>query len=304
MILVLGGRGMLGSAIGRALDKAGYTQVDTPERKQLDLLDSRAVHDYLAATKPAYVFVAAAKVGGIVANDSVPADFLYQNLVIETNVIHNAYLCGVRKLLYLASTCAYPRLAPQPLKEEYLLTGGLEPTNEWYALAKIAGIKLCEAYWKQHGCRFISVMPTNLYGPNDNFDLETSHVLPALIRKFHEAKTQGAKMVSIWGTGEPLREFLHVDDCADACLYLMHRYDEMELINIGVGQDISILELARIVARIVGFTGAIEKDASKPDGTPRKLVDIGKLSALGWHAAIDLENGIRTTYDWYRSNAA
>ena len=295
---------MVGSAIERALDKAGFTQVDAPGRKHLDLLDARAVHDYFAETKPAYVFVAAAKVGGILANDSFPADFLYQNLVIETNVIHSAFLSGVRKLLYLASTCVYPRLAPQPLKEEYLLTGALEPTNEWYAIAKIAGIKLCEAYWKQHGCHFISAMPTNLYGPRDNFDLDTAHVLPALIRKFHEAKTQGADTVAIWGTGEPLREFLHVDDCADACLYLMQRYDEMELINIGVGQDISILELARTVSRIVGFTGVIKKDASKPDGTPRKLVDIGKLSVLGWHAAIDLEDGIRATYDWYRSNIA
>ncbi len=295
---------MVGSAIRRALDADGFTHVEAPDRAQLDLLDSSAVHDHFMQTKPDYVFVAAAKVGGILANDSLPADFLYQNLTIETNVIHNAYLSSVVKLLYLASTCAYPRLAPQPLKEEYLLTGALEPTNEWYAIAKIAGIKLCEAYRKQHGCRFISAMPTNLYGPNDNFDLETSHVLPALIRKFHDAKSQNAKSVTIWGTGEPLREFLHVDDCAAACLFLMQRYDEAELMNVGVGRDISIIELAKIVSRIVGFSGEIEFDSSKPDGTPRKLVDIGKISTLGWQATIELENGIRSTYDWYRASAA
>ena len=303
-ILVLGGSGMVGSAIRRALDGAGFTRVDAPGRGQLDLFDARAVHDYFTQTKPAYVFMAAAKVGGILANDSFPADFLYQNLVIETNVIHHAYLSGVQKLLYLASTCVYPRLAPQPLKEEYLLTGELESTNEWYAIAKIAGIKLCEAYRKQHGCHFVTAMPTNLYGPNDNFDLDTSHVLPALIRKFHEAKQARAGSVTIWGTGEPLREFLHVDDCADACLFLMQQNDDTELVNIGVGHDISIIELAKIVAKIVGFVGDIELDPSKPDGTPRKVVDIARLATLGWQAHIDLESGIRSTYDWYCSNVA
>lgn len=301
-ILVLGGSGMVGSAIRRALDAAGFTRIEAPRRSQLDLLDSRAVYDYFMQTNPTYVFVAAAKVGGILANDSLPAEFLYENLVIETNVIHHAYLSGVRKLLNLGSTCVYPRLAPQPLKEEYLLTGELEPTNEWYAIAKISGIKLCEAYRKQHGCHFVSAMPTNLYGPNDSYDLDTAHVLPALIRKFHEAKKSRADSVTIWGTGEPLREFLHVDDCADACLFLMQQYDDTELINIGFGQDISIIELAKIISKIVGFAGEIELDLSKPDGTPRKLVDIAKLNALGWQARIDLESGIRSTYDWYCSN--
>ncbi len=303
-ILVLGGSGMVGSAIQRALDMAGFTEIRVPSRAQLDLLDAGSVAAYFEATKPAFVFMAAAKVGGILANDSLPADFLYQNLLIEAHVIHQAHRHNVNKLLYLGSTCAYPRLAPQPLKEDYLLTGPLESTNEWYAIAKIAGIKLCQAYRRQHGCRFISAMPTNLYGPNDNFDPETAHVLPAFIRRFHEAMVQGADTVTIWGSGEAMREFLHVDDCADACLFLMQHYDEDGPINIGVGRDISINELAVTVARIAAFEGTIEHDRSKPDGTPRKLVDVQKLSGMGWRARIDLDTGIRSTYDWYRSSIA
>lgn len=303
-IFVAGANGMVGSAIVRALRTAGHAQLLTPGRQQLDLKNAVRVREFFARERPAYVFVAAAKVGGILANDSFPADFLYDNLVIEANVIHAAYEFGAKKLLFLGSTCIYPKLAPQPLKEEYLLTGPLEPTNEWYAVAKIAGIKLCQAFRRQHGCHFISGMPTNLYGPNDNYDLQTSHVMPAFIRKFHEAKEQGARAVTIWGSGKPLREFLHVDDCAEACVFLMNHYDGEEHVNIGVGEDLSILELAHLVAEVVGYQGDLVFDASKPDGTPRKLVDTTKINALGWRARIELEEGVRLAYAWFRENVA
>ena len=298
-IYVAGHAGLVGSALVRALRKKGYERLIVMPRSKLDLRDQRAVQSFYEAEQPEYVFVAAAKVGGILANDRYPADFLYDNLMVEANLIHGAYEAGVEKLLFLGSTCIYPRLAPQPLQEDALLTGPLEKTNEWYAVAKIAGIKMCQAYAKQHGCRFISAMPTNLYGPGDNFDLESSHVLPALISKFHEAKQAGAPSVEVWGTGTPRREFCHVDDCAEACLHLMNAYEDPEIINIGVGRDISIHELAELVKRIVGYPGAIVFDASKPDGTPRKLVDVRKLFALGWKPRISLEQGIRETYEWY-----
>jgi GDP-L-fucose synthase len=249
------------------------------------------------------VFLAAAKVGGILANNDYPADFIYQNLMIEANVIESARQSGVDKLLFLGSTCIYPKLAPQPLKEEYLLTGSLEPTNEWYAVAKIAGIKLCQAYRRQYGCKFISAMPTNLYGPEDNFDLETSHVMPALIRKFHEARVKDEPAVTVWGSGKPLREFLHVDDCAAACLFLMQHYDAEEIVNLGVGTDISIAELADLVKEVVGYKGVIVYDASKPDGAPRKLVDVSRINGLGWQAGITLKEGVRSAYEWYLRHA-
>jgi GDP-L-fucose synthase len=289
----------VGSAIVQALKARGYDNLLLATSAELDLRDQTRVNAFFKSERPDHVFVAAAKVGGILANDTYPADFLYDNLMIEANVIHAAYGFGVKKLLFLGSTCIYPRLAPQPLKEEYLLTGPLESTNEWYAVAKIAGIKLCQAYHRQHGCRFISAMPTNLYGPGDNFDLETSHVLPALIRKFHEAKLANDPSVEIWGTGTPRREFLHVDDCASACLHLMDVYEQPEHINIGVGTDIAVSELAEMVQRIVGYDGDIVYDKSKPDGTPRKLVDVSKIFALGWRPRISLEEGIRNTYEWY-----
>jgi GDP-L-fucose synthase len=298
-IYIAGHRGLVGSAIVRALKARGYDNLLLTTSAELDLRDQTRVNAFFKSERPDHVFVAAAKVGGILANDTYPADFLYDNLMIEANVIHAAYEFGVKKLLFLGSTCIYPRLAPQPLKEEYLLTGPLESTNEWYAVAKIAGIKLCQAYHRQHGCRFISAMPTNLYGPGDNFDLETSHVLPALIRKFHEAKLANDPSVEIWGTGTPRREFLHVDDCASACLYLMDVYEQPEHINIGVGTDITIGELAEIVQKIVGYNGDIVYDKSKPDGTPRKLVDVSKIFALGWRPRIPLEEGIMNTYTWY-----
>jgi GDP-L-fucose synthase len=303
-ILVLGAGGMVGSAIVRALESQRYTDIRTPAHAALDLLDQRAVSAYFESTRPAYVFMAAAKVGGILANDTQPADFLHQNLVMEAHVIDQAHRSGVTKLLFLGSTCIYPRLAPQPLREDTLLTGPLEPTNQWYAIAKIAGVKLCEAYRRQHGRDFISVMPTNLYGPHDNFDLATAHVLPALVRRFHEAQERRAAAVAIWGSGEPLREFLHVDDCAEACLLLMTRSDAPPRVNVGVGRDLPVVELARIVARVVGYDGEIAFDRSKPDGTPRKLVDTSVLDALGWRARIGLEDGIRSTYDWYRAHLA
>lgn len=298
-ILVLGARGMVGAAIVRALAAAGQAEVHAPPRAELDLLDGAAVERYFAALRPASVYLAAAKVGGILANATRPVDFLYQNLQLELNVIHAAHRHGVRKLLFLGSTCIYPRLAPQPLTEDALLSGPLEPTNQWYAIAKIAGIRLCDAYRQQYGCHFISAMPTNLYGPHDNFDPDTAHVLPALLHRFHVARVSGAASVTVWGTGTPRREFMHVDDCASACLYLMRHHDAAGVINVGVGKDITIGELARLVADIVGYRGTIEFDASKPDGTPRKLVDVSRLTRLGWQARIGLAEGIRSTYAWY-----
>lgn len=296
---VAGHRGLVGSAIVRALKAQGYENFVYTTSNELDHRDQAAVREFYAREKPDYVFVAAAKVGGILANDTYPAEFIYDNLMIEANLIHGAWEAGVKKLLFLGSTCIYPKLAPQPLKEEYLLSGPLEPTNEWYAVAKIAGIKLCEAYKRQYGCHFISAMPTNLYGPGDNFDLKNSHVMPALIRKFHEAKESAASTVEVWGTGKPLREFLHVDDCASACLHLMEVYDDPGIVNIGQGKDIAIGELAQIVKQVVGFEGKIIFDTSKPDGTPRKLVDATRLFSLGWRPKISLEEGIRSAYQSY-----
>ncbi|HEY8398317.1 MAG TPA: GDP-L-fucose synthase [Flavihumibacter sp.] len=295
-IYIAGHRGMVGSAIHRRLQAAGYTNFVTRTSAQLDLRNQQAVAEFFAAEKPDYVFLAAAKVGGIHANNTFRGEFLYDNLMIQNNVIHQSYLHGVKKLLFLGSSCIYPKLAPQPLKEEYLLTGELEPTNEPYAIAKIAGIKLCDAYRSQYGCNFISVMPTNLYGPNDNYDLNNSHVLPALIRKFHEAKLADAPSVTMWGTGTPRREFLHADDLADACFFLMKEYNEPGLVNIGVGDDIPIKDLALLVQKVVGYEGTIEHDLSKPDGTPRKLMDVSKLHALGWRHKIDLEEGLQRVY--------
>jgi GDP-L-fucose synthase len=295
-IYIAGHRGMVGSSILRALQAKGYTNFILKTSAELDLRNQQAVTDFFALEKPDYVFLAAAKVGGIVANNTYRADFIYENMMIQSNVIHQAYLNGVKKLLFLGSSCIYPKLAPQPLKEEYLLTGLLEPTNEPYAIAKIAGIKMCDAYREQYGCNFISVMPTNLYGPNDNYDLNNSHVLPALLRKFITAKNNGDSVVTIWGTGSPLREFLHADDLADACLYLMETHNDSGLVNIGVGEDISILDLAKMVKQIVGFEGDIITDTSKPDGTPRKLMDVSKLTNLGWKASISLEEGINEVY--------
>lgn len=295
-IYVAGHRGMVGSAIFRKLKAEGYTNLVIRNSQELDLRNQQAVADFFAAEKPDYVFLAAAKVGGIVANNTYRADFLYENLAIQNNVIHQAYLHGVQKLLFLGSSCIYPKLAPQPLKEEYLLTGLLEPTNEPYAIAKIAGIKLCDAYRDQYGCNFISVMPTNLYGYNDNYHPENSHVLPALIRKFHEAKTSGAASVIVWGTGSPLREFLFADDLADACYFLMQEYNEAGLVNIGTGHDLSIKDLALLIKEVVGFTGDLVFDTSKPDGTPRKLLDVSKLHKLGWKHRIALQEGLALAY--------
>ena len=295
-IYVAGHRGMVGSAILRKLQAEGYPNLLVRSSQELDLRNQQAVADFFAAEKPDYVFLAAAKVGGIVANNTYRADFLYENLAIQNNVIHQAYLHGVRKLLFLGSSCIYPKLAPQPLKEEYLLTGLLEPTNEPYAIAKIAGIKLCDAYRDQYGCNFISVMPTNLYGYNDNYHPENSHVLPALIRKFHEAKTSGTTNVTVWGTGSPLREFLFADDLADACYFLMQEYNETGLVNIGTGLDLSIKDLALLIKEVVGFTGDLVFDTSKPDGTPRKLLDVSKLHKLGWKHRIALQEGLALAY--------
>ncbi len=296
-IYIAGHRGMVGSALVRVLEQNGYNNLVLRTSKELNLTDQLAVKEFFESEKPEYVFLAAAKVGGIVANNTYRAEFIYENLMIQNNVIHNSYLSGVKKLMFLGSSCIYPKNAPQPLKEEYLLTGLLEPTNEPYAIAKIAGIKMCEAYRDQYGCNFISVMPTNLYGPNDNYDLNNSHVLPALLRKFVEAKNNGDNSVSLWGTGTPLREFLHVDDLASACLFLMKSYNEKEFLNIGVGEDISILNLANLVKEIVGFEGEIILDKSKPDGTPRKLMDVSRLNALGWEANISLSEGILNVYE-------
>jgi GDP-L-fucose synthase len=300
-VYVAGHRGLVGSAIVRRLEGDGFENLIVRTRKEVDLTDPRAVDMFFETEKPEYVFLAAAKVGGILANATYPVDFLRDNLAIELNVLHAAHRNRVKKLLFLGSSCIYPKFAPQPMKEEHLLTGGLEPTNEPYAIAKIAGIKLCQAYRKQHGANFISAMPTNLYGPGDNFDLSSSHVLPALIRKFHEAKERGEPSVTVWGTGTPRREFLHVDDLADACLFLMDNYSGDESLNIGVGKDVSIAELASLVGDVVGYEGEISYDTSKPDGTPRKLLDISKLNNLGWQARIPLRVGIEQTYRWFVS---
>jgi GDP-L-fucose synthase len=303
-IFVAGHAGLVGGAIVRRLRQDGFNNLVLRTRRELNLTRQADVDGFFAQVRPAYVFLAAAKVGGIHANNSYPADFLRDNLQIQTNIIDSAWRHGVRKLLFLGSSCIYPKLAPQPMPEECLLTGPLEPTNEWYAIAKIAGIKMCQAYRRQHGFRAISLMPTNLYGPGDNFSLENSHVLPALIRKFHEAHTRGESEVVVWGTGTPRREFLHVDDLADASVFLMQKYESDQLINVGVGSDLSILELAELVARVVGFKGKVVLDPTKPDGTPRKLLDVSKLHALGWQARISLEDGVRQTYTWFLKNVA
>jgi GDP-L-fucose synthase len=299
-IYIAGHRGMVGSAILRNLQKKGYRDFILRTSSELDLRDHQQVAAFFRTEKPDYVFLAAAKVGGIQANNIYRAEFLYDNLMIQNHVIHNSYLNGVKKLMFLGSSCIYPKLAPQPLKEEYLLSGYLEDTNEPYAIAKIAGIKMCENYRRQYGCNFISVMPTNLYGPNDNYNLDNSHVLPALIRKFHEAKQQKAATVEIWGTGSPLREFLHADDLGDACAFLMNHYDGIKHVNIGTGKDLSINALALLVKKIVGFNGEIKNDLSKPDGTPRKLMDVSFLHELGWKHGIGLEEGIRTVYEDFK----
>lgn len=299
-IYIAGHRGMVGSAILRNLQQKGYTNFVLRTSSELDLRDQSAVELFFKTEQPEYVFLAAAKVGGIQANNIYRAEFLYDNLMIQNNVIHQAYLNGVKKLMFLGSSCIYPKMAPQPLKEAYLLTGLLEDTNEPYAIAKIAGIKLCENYRRQYNCDFVSVMPTNLYGPNDNYNLNNSHVLPALIRKFHEAKTNGSTYVEMWGTGKPLREFLHADDMADACVYVMQHYSGVQHVNIGTGTDLSIRELAELVARIVGFEGEIRHDLTKPDGTPRKLMDVSKLHNLGWRHKIELEQGIALVYEDFR----
>lgn len=295
-IYIAGHRGMVGSAIERRLRAAGFSNFVTRTSNELDLRDTASVKEFFTQERPAYVFLAAAKVGGIMANNTYRGEFLYDNLMIQNNVIHQAYETGVKKLLFLGSSCIYPKMAPQPLKEEYLLTGLLEPTNEPYAIAKIAGIKLCDAYRAQYGCNFISVMPTNLYGPNDNYDLKNSHVLPALLRKVHEAKINNHPEVVVWGTGTPKRGFLHADDMADACYYLMQHYNEEGLVNIGVGHDISISDLAHMIQEIVGYKGKLIFDTSKPDGTPRKLMDVSKLHSFGWKATIDLKAGITQVY--------
>jgi GDP-L-fucose synthase len=296
-IYVAGHRGMVGSAIWRALQRQGFNRLLGRTRTELNLMDAQAVNECFAKEKPDYVFIAAAKVGGIHANNIKPAEFLYENLQIQNNLIHAAFLARVKKLLFLGSSCIYPKFAPQPMKEEHLLTGPLEETNQWYAIAKIAGIKLCQAYRRQYGCDFIAAMPTNLYGPNDNYDLQLSHVLPALIRKFHEAKISNAAEVVCWGTGSPLREFLYADDLADACVYLMQNYSDEQFVNVGSGSEITIKNLAEMIGKIIGFVGKIVWDASKPDGTPRKLMDSSRLFATGWRPRIALEPGISVAYE-------
>lgn len=300
-IYVAGHNGMVGSAIVRKLKSQGFANFLLKTSKELDLRNQENVFDFLQSNKPDFTFLAAAKVGGIVANNTFRADFLYENIQIQNNVIHGSFLSGVKKLLFLGSSCIYPKLAPQPLKEDYLLTGPLEPTNEPYAIAKIAGMKMCEAYHDQYGCNFISVMPTNLYGPNDNYDLQNSHVLPAMIRKFHEAKRDMKSNVELWGTGSPMREFLHADDLADACVFLMKEYNEKSFINIGTGQEVSIKELANIIKKLVEYEGEIVWNTDMPDGTPRKLMDVGKLNKLGWKHTIDLETGIKKVYSEYKA---
>ncbi len=301
-IYIAGHRGMVGSAIERNLRSKGFNNIVTRTSKELDLRNQQAVNNFFEIEQPNIVILAAAKVGGIVANNTYRADFIYENLMIEANVIHAAYMQKVEKLLFLGSSCIYPKMAPQPLKEEYLLSGYLEQTNQPYAIAKIAGIELCNSYRTQYGCNFISAMPTNLYGPNDNYDLNNSHVLPALLRKFITAKKQGAASVELWGTGTPKREFLHVDDLAEACFFLLENYNEEGLVNVGVGNDVSILELAQLVKKVVGFDGTIELNTAKPDGTPRKLLDVAKINAMGWKAAIGLEEGIQKVYQEIKDN--
>ncbi|MCM0758038.1 GDP-L-fucose synthase [Sporomusa sphaeroides DSM 2875] len=301
-IYVAGHRGLVGSAIVRRLEQEGYKNLLLRSSKEVDLTNQIETQQLFEIERPDYVFLAAARVGGILANNSYPARFIYENLMIEANTIHAAYQFGVKKLLFLGSSCIYPKLAPQPLKEEYLLTGSLEPTNEWYAIAKIAGIKLCQAYRQQYGCNFISVMPTNLYGPNDNFDLETSHVLPALIRKFHEAQVNKQTNVTIWGTGTPVREFLYVEDLADACVFLMNNYNEESIVNIGTGIGVTIKELADSISSVVGYSGDLLFDTTKPDGTPIKINDVSFLKSLGWEAKTNLREGLFLTYEWYKKN--
>ncbi len=303
-IFVAGHRGLVGSAVVRALRAKGFDNLLLRTRQELDLTDQAAVYRFFDEQRPDYVFLVAGKVGGILANSSYPADFIRDNLMIQSNIIDAASRHKTRKLLDLGSSCIYPKLAPQPMTEDCLLSGALEPTNEWYAVAKIAGLKLCQAYRRQHGFDAISLMPTNLYGPGDNFDLDSSHVLPAMIRKFDDAKQRGDDHVTLWGTGSPRREFLHVDDLAGACLYVMEHYEGEAFLNAGVGEDVSIRELAELVQRVVGFEGRIEWDSSKPDGTPRKLLDVSKLHALGWRAEIPFEDGVRSTYQWYRDHVA
>lgn len=298
-IYVAGHSGLVGSAIVAKLQDEGFTNIVCCTHNELDLLRQEAVESFFEDEKPEYVFLAAAKVGGILGNSTYPAEFIYNNLAIQSNIIHASYTSKVKKLLFLGSSCIYPKHCPQPMKEVNLLSGYLEPTNEPYAIAKIAGIKMCQSYNRQYGTKYISVMPTNLYGPNDNFDLETSHVLPALIRKFHEAKTEGRRDVEIWGTGTPRRELLHVTDLADACLFLMQNYDESEIINIGTGKDMTIKDLAELVSNVTGFEGDLRFDTSKPDGTPVKCLDVSRINNLGWHAKIGIEEGIKETYEWY-----
>lgn len=301
-IYVAGHRGLVGAAIWRRLEIAGFFNLIGRTSSELDLRNQQQVDDYFAAERPEYIFLAAARVGGILANSTRPAEFIYDNLIIEANIIRAAYKYSVKKLLFLGSSCIYPKMCPQPMKEEYLLTGALEPTNEPYAIAKIAGIKLCQSFNRQYNTNYISVMPTNLYGPNDNFDLESSHVLPALLRKFHEAKENGEKMVTVWGTGLPMREFLYVDDLADACLFLMNHYNGNDIVNIGTGIDLTIGELADIIRCVVGYEGKVVFDTSKPDGTPKKLLDVSRLTEMGWSAKTQLLSGIEETYKWYIKN--
>ncbi|MCD4692475.1 MAG: GDP-L-fucose synthase [Calditrichales bacterium] len=298
-IYIAGNAGMVGSAIVRKLKNEGFNNLVFRSIDELDLTDQTATRKFFEKEKPEYVFLAAAKVGGILANNTYRAQFIYENLQIQNNIIHSSYLTGVKKLLFLGSSCIYPKHAPQPMKEEYLLTGELEPTNEPYAIAKIAGIKMCQSYNLQYSTNYISVMPTNLYGPNDNFNLETSHVLPALIRKFHEAKVENKPFVEIWGSGMPKREFIHVDDLAGACFYLMQDYNENEIVNIGMGEDISIKDLALLIKSVIGYDGELKFDSSKPDGTPRKLLDVSKLNSVGWKYSIPLKDGINNTYNWF-----
>jgi len=298
-IYVAGHRGLVGAAICRSLEQQGFKNLVTKTHAELDLTEQKAVRNFFGSEKPEFVFLAAAKVGGIHANDVYPADFIRDNLLIQTNVIDAAYQSGVKKLVFLGSSCIYPKFAPQPMKEEYLLTGALEPTNEWYAVAKIAGIKMCQAYRRQHGFNAISLMPTNLYGPGDNFNLENSHVVPALLRKFHEAKTNGDAIVEVWGSGNPRREFLHVDDLADASIFLMQHYEGEGIVNVGVGHDVTIRELAQVIKEIVGFDGELRFDTSKPDGTPQKLLDVSRLTGIGWNARVSLKEGLASTYEWF-----